>query len=92
MKTLHLESGDWAADFTQCHRLAGRLAEGLLDTPMLLSFYDRERDLESPNGVSECHQGCTTPGWVDYAVNRGGSLMIDFDHGRFVFCFMGTPL
>ncbi len=91
MKTLHLECGEWAADFASCHRLADRLADGLLDTPMLLSFYDRERDLESPNGVSECHQGCATPGWVDYAVNRGGTLMIDFDRGRFVFCFLGEP-
>lgn len=91
MKTLHLETGAWGDTFPACHRLANQIADGLLDGAMLLSFYDRERHLESPNGVSECHQGCATPGWVDYAVNRGGSLMIDFDHGRFVFCFLGAP-
>lgn len=91
MKTLNLETGAWGADFAGCHHLANRIADGLLEQPMLLSFYDRERNLESPSGVSECHQGCATPGWVDYAVHRGGSLMIDFDHGRFVFCFLGEP-
>lgn len=54
---------------------------------MLLSWYDRERDLESPAHASECHEGCTTRGFWDYALNRGGDLAVDFDGGRFMFCF-----
>ena len=54
---------------------------------MLLSWYDRERDLESPAHASECHEGCPIRGYWDYALNRGGALAVDFDDGRFVFCF-----
>lgn len=87
MKTLHLNADDLALGFHQCHRLAGIAAEHLLDGAMLLSFYDRDRDLESPAGVSECHRGCTVPGWQEYAETRGGTLMVNFGQGRFVFCF-----
>lgn len=89
MKTLHLDTHEIDLDFKAAHALAIATADHLLGSAMLLSFYDRERNLESPNGVSECHRGCAIPGWQDYAVNRGGSLMINFDQGRFVFCFLG---
>jgi len=88
MKTLHLNADELGLGFDQCLRLAEACAQHLLGEHMLLSFYDRDRNLESPHGVSECHFQCATPGWVDYAQNRGGTLMVDFDHGRHVFCFM----
>jgi hypothetical protein len=87
MKTLHMDAGELGLSFGQCKRLADAAAERLLGGAMLLSFYDRDRDLESPGGVSECHQGCATPGWQDYAENRGGTLMVDFERGRHVFCY-----
>jgi hypothetical protein len=56
---------------------------------MLLSWY--ERDIESPAQVSECHEGCAVKGYFkgfwDYALNREGAPAVDFDDGRFVFCF-----
>jgi hypothetical protein len=88
MKTLHLDAAELDLDFNTCLKLAEVNAEHLLGATMLLSFYDRDRNLESPNGVSECHQGCATPGWIDYAANRGGTLIVNFQQGRFVFCFM----
>lgn len=88
MRTLHLDAAELGLDFNACLKLAEAAATHLLGEAMLLSFYDRDRNLESPNGVSECHQGCATPGWVDYAANRGGSLIVDFERGRHVFCFM----
>ncbi len=88
MKTLHIDPAELDLDFNACLKLAEANARHLLGEVMLLSFYDRDRNLESPNGVSECHQGCSVPGWVDYAANRGGTLIVDFGHGRFVFCFM----
>jgi hypothetical protein len=48
----------------------------------------RERDIESPAHVSECHEGCAIKGFWDYVLNRGGKLAVDFVEGRFVFCFM----
>lgn len=88
MKTLHLDADELGLDFPACLKLAEAAAGHLLGDAMLLSFYDRDRNLESPNGVSECHQGCATPGWVDYAAHRGATLMVNFGRGRFVFCFM----
>jgi hypothetical protein len=88
MKTLHLDADELGLDFNACLKLAEANANQLWGEAMLLSFWDRDRGLESPSGVSECHQGCATPGWVDYAENRGGKLMVNFGRGRFVFCFM----
>lgn len=33
-------------------------------------------------------EGCAIKGFWDYALNRGRTLAVDFDEGRFVFCFM----
>lgn len=87
MKTLHLDAGELDLTFEQSLKLANAAAGHLLGEAMLLSFYDRDRNLESPAGVSECHVGCATPGWQDYAANRGGALMVNFQHGRHVFCY-----
>ena len=90
MKTLHVDAGELDLDFDQCLALANQIAEHLLGKQggaMLLSFWDNDRGLESPHGVSECHFQCPTPGWQDYADNRGGTLMVDFGRGRFVFCY-----
>jgi hypothetical protein len=87
MKTLHIDAGELELGFDQSLALANAVARHLLGEAMLLSFWDRDRNLESPAGVSECHVGCATPGWQDYAENRGGSLMVNFEHGRRVFCY-----
>lgn len=90
MKTLHLDADELALNFDQCLKLANAAAEHLLEKQggaMLLSFWDNDRGLESPHGVSECHFQCPIPGWQDYAANRGGALMVNFGKGRFVFCY-----
>lgn len=88
MQTLYVFSSDAAAgDFDACLRHARRLAEATLGESMLLSWYDRDRDYESPAGASECHVGCDTPGYMDFAANHGGELVVNFDRGRYVFCF-----
>ena len=74
-------------DFDAAIKQASAVAEVELGDNMLLSWYDRERDIESPAHASECHEGCPTKGFWDYALNRNGSLAVDFDDGRFVFCF-----
>jgi len=88
MNTLHIDADALGLDFDACRKLAEAVAGHLLGENMLLSFYDRERDLESPGGVSECHRGCAIPGWVEYAQSRGATLMLSFSQGRFAFCFM----
>ena len=87
MKTLHIASAEIALDFDAAIKLATVIADNLAGENMLLSWYDRDRDLESPRGVSECHEGCSVKGFWDYGLNHGGELAGNFDDGRFVFCF-----
>jgi hypothetical protein len=89
LKTLRLDTAELGLDFDTALQLAGVIARQQLgNETMLLSWYDRERDLESPAGVSECHAGCATKGSWDYALNRGARLAVEFDSGRFFFCFL----
>ncbi len=89
MRTLRLDTAELRLDFDAALALAQGIAHQRLgDATMLLSWYDRERDYESPAGVSECHVGCATRGFWDYAQNRGAQLAVDFDAGRFTFCFL----
>ncbi len=87
MKIHRIASTGAALDFDAAIKRASAVADELIGENMLLSWYDRERDLESPAHVSECHEGCPIKGFWDYALNRGGALAVDFDDGRFVFCF-----
>jgi hypothetical protein len=88
VKTLHLDTAELGLNFDACLKLAQSIASSVLGEAMLLSWYDRERNLESPAHVSECHVNCPVPGWWDYAANRGGTLAVNFSQGRFVFCFL----
>jgi hypothetical protein len=89
LKTLRLDTAELDLDFNAALKLATAIAlQQLGDDTMLLSWFDRERDLESPAGVSECHVGCATKGSWDYALNRGARLAVEFDADRFYFCFL----
>ena len=57
---------------------------------MLISWYDRDRDVESPPNTTECAAGCQKDGYIHYAVNHGAELKVDIEAGRFVFFF--TPV
>ena len=75
------------ADYLVALPLARATAQARLGECMLLSWYDRDRDFEAPQHVSECHQAGAVPGYVDYAVHRGATLKVDIEGGRFVFFF-----
>ena len=75
------------ADYLAAMPFARAAAQAQLGECMLLSWYDRDRDFEAPQHVSECHQASAVPGYVDYAVHRGASLKVDIEGGRFVFFF-----
>ncbi|MHB8346303.1 MAG: AF1514 family protein [Acidiferrobacterales bacterium] len=68
--------------------LAEREASARLGDHMLLSWYDRDRDFESPQHSSECHMVSAVPGYVDYGVNHGATLKVDIEEGRFVFFYL----
>jgi hypothetical protein len=79
-------------DYREAMVQADLLAAERLGDFMLLSWYDRDRDFESPQHSSECHQDSATPGYVDYGINHGATLKIDIGQGRFVFFYMPVDL
>ena len=74
-------------DYQQAMQKANQVAEEKFDDYMLLSWYDRDRDFESPQHSSECHENSAIPGYVDYGMYHGASLKVDFEQGRFVFFY-----
>jgi len=79
-------------DYLQAMATANAEAERRLGQHMLLSWYDRDRDFESPQHASECHANSPIPGYVDYALYRDATLKIDIEHGRFVFFYLPVDL
>lgn len=97
MRTLLIRAED-VLPFDQKLKLAEAVAGVLLVDPMLLSWYDGERGMESPNGVSECSQAAPTAGVWSYAAARGGALAVTISGlADSLFCFRdngqpGMPL
>lgn len=88
IERIELDPEPALADYRAAMELANRQAGWRLGDNMLLSWYDRDRDFESPQHSSECHQDSATPGYVDYGVHHGAKLMIDIHRGRFVFFYL----
>jgi len=80
------------ADYQAAMIIANVEAAKRIDEAMLISWYDRDRDFESPQHSSECHLDSSIPGYVDYGLSHGAKLMIDIENGRFVFFYMPIDL
>jgi hypothetical protein len=80
------------ADYLVGMRLANAEAGRRLGDYMLLSWYDRDRNFEAPQHVSECHQDSAIPGYVDYGLSHGATLRVDIEDGRFVFFYRPVDL
>ena len=81
---LHPENG--VSDYQQAVDLAKREAEKRFDEYMLVSWYDRDRDFESPPHTTEsCGSG--KDGYIYYGLSHGAKLMVDIEDGRFVFFY-----
>lgn len=80
------------SDYLAAMAMAAEVADSRLDDPMLLSWYDCDRDFESPQHASECHSAGGVPGYVDYGLNHGATLKVDIEEGRFVFFYMDVAL
>ncbi|VAW60896.1 hypothetical protein MNBD_GAMMA11-2804 [hydrothermal vent metagenome] len=77
-------------DYRQAMGLANEQASKVYDDYMLLSWYDRDRNFESPQHASECHVNSAIPGYIDYALFHGAKLKVDIEQGRFVFFYLLT--
>lgn len=92
LQVMELDPDPPAQNYLQAMELANAQAQRLLGQHMLLSWYDRDRDFESPQHTSECHQAAAIPGYVDYGVSHGATLKVDIEQGRFVFFFLPVDL
>ena len=75
-------------DYLQAMQLANEEAERRVGDNMLLAWYDRDRDFESPQHARECHVNSAIPGYIDYALYHGATLKIDIEDGRFIFFYL----
>ena len=80
------------AHYREAMEIANAEAEKRLGDYMLLSWYDRDRDFESPQHASECHENSAVPGYVDYGLYHGATLKVDIEDGRFVFFYMPVEM
>ncbi len=79
-------------DYLAAMKMANHAAAARLGDAMLLSWYDRDRDFESPQHASECHRDSAVPGYVDYGLHHGATLKVDIEDGRFVFFYLPVDL
>jgi len=77
-------------DYLQAMKLAESEVLEYYDDPMLIAWYDRDRDFESPQHASECHVDTAIPGYIDYALYHGATLRLNIENGRFIFFYIST--
>ena len=92
LTVVELQPEPAVTDYRVAMQLANAEAKERLGEAMLISWYDRDRDFESPQHASECHQDSATPGYVDYGIHHGASLKVDIEQGRFVFFYLAVDL
>lgn len=74
-------------DYQEAVTLAKEQAEQRFEEYMLVSWYDRDRDFESPPHTTESPGDCQKNGYIHYGLNHGAKLKVDIEDGRFVFFF-----
>jgi len=75
-------------NYLSAMKLADVEADTHYDDKMLIAWYDRDRDFESPQHASECHVNSAIPGYIDYAIYHGATMKIDIEQGRFIFFYI----
>ncbi len=76
------------ADYRAAMKLAEATALSRLGPAMLLSWYDRDRNFESPQHTSHCDRPGAIPGYVNYGLSHRAQLKVDIGNGRFVFFYL----
>ena len=71
-------------DFSRAKRTADTKAAELLESPMLLGWYEAESGRFSPN-VECCSE--EKPGWIVYTESRGASLSVDINDEQYIFIY-----
>lgn len=87
VKTIKIQSEKTLNGYQEAVVLAKNAANKHFEDPMLISWYDRDRDFESPPNTTEQADGSKKTGYIVYGLNHGAKLKIDVENGRFVFFF-----
>ena len=72
-------------DFQQANELADKVADTKLGEHILLSFYAKDKDYDSPRGASDCHENSAVPRYVHYAVYQDAPCVSIFKKGALYF-------
>ena len=88
LTVVELAPAERLPDYMAAMRLANAEAVKQPGEHMLLSWYDRDRNFESPQHASECHLDSAVPGYVDYGICHGATLKVDIEQGRVVFFYL----
>lgn len=88
VEIIHLDPDREPADYRVAMALARTVARTRLGASMLLSWYDRDRDFESPQHTSHCGRPGAIPGYVNFGLSHGARLKVDIGQGRYVFFFL----
>ena len=77
-------------DYQEAVDLANEQAGKRFSEYMLISWYDADRDFESPPHSTECARNDRKDGYIHYGLSHGAKLKVDIENGRFIFFF--TPV
>lgn len=89
IEVVSLDPEGGVKDHREAIELARKEAGQRFAEYMLVSWYDRDRDFESPPNTTESPGDCKN-GYIHYGLNHGARLKVDIEAGRFVFFF--TPV
>ena len=64
LQTVVLSPEPSPTDYREAMQLADEVANEHLGSHMLISWYDADRDFESPQHPGECHLDSAAPGYV----------------------------
>ena len=87
LETVALHPSAEVKDYQEAMVIAKAEAEERLGEYMLMSWYDRDRDFESPPNTTEKPGDGPKDGYIHYGLNHGATLKVDIEGGRFVFFF-----
>ena len=90
LETVALNPEKSVAGYQEALTLAKAEATKRFEEYMLISWYDRDRDIRSSWVVIRYPGDCEKNGYILYAMNHGARLKVDLEGGRFVFFF--TPV
>jgi hypothetical protein len=87
IKIVVLKPENRVSGYQEAVTLARNQAAQFFEDYMLVSWYDMDRDFESPPNTTECPKACQKNGYIFYGLSHGAKLKVDIENGRFVFFF-----